>query len=281
MAQSLAVVLIVSAILVGLYTHLFHLHIRTIRWYNYYNDSQPFVSEVGSLGTREKNTGCFLPLDPEELAEVRGLLISVLRVLEKFDVRAALCHGTLWGVLRRGDLLPWDPIPDLCLLDVELTRVSSVAFHSNQGKDEHPALRALREAAFSVSDFDHWRGLYWLKYSSTDSQREMQINLRVFSDCTDFYYWAHKDEYDDAYPDYLPQPEPDRPRWACPHGWSFYVFYWASDGYQGFPRFLLERPLHSLSLGGSQVAVPNDDAEMQKYVYPNDWWRERSPPMCS
>ncbi|GFO18296.1 hypothetical protein PoB_004480100 [Plakobranchus ocellatus] len=257
LTQMISGIFVTALLAILVWTYCRNAHIRTIRWYD---------TEAGSC------PDSFLALNSDELAQARRLLHVVLRTLQKHGVQAALCHGSLWGVLRRGDLLPCDPQPDLCLLDSELLKAAPHLASTNE------IFKSLHAAEFSVSEFDNWMGLHRLKF--TLATREIQINLRLFRDCTNFYYWSHRHQYANDYPSYLPQPEPPRPRWACPAALSFYVFNWAEDAYQGFPKFLLEPPFRNLTLVNYSVSVPNDDFEMQKYVYPSDWWKEKSSVCC-
>ncbi|RUS83588.1 hypothetical protein EGW08_008642 [Elysia chlorotica] len=188
-------VIFLCGFLLELNGFLLAMHIRDIRWYK----DTHFLS------------GCTLPMSPEELTTVRQILHVAVHVLASHGAHAAICHGTLWGAMRRGDLLPWDPNPDLCILNTELHRKQS------KRQKENPAFRALREKHFHVSSFDQWNGIYYLSYTPKDS-KVVTIKLRVFSDCTDYYYKRHMHQYRlEVHPGVLNI----KPHWVCPDSWFF------------------------------------------------------------
>lgn len=52
------------------------------------------------------------------------------------------------------------------------------------------------------------------------------------------------------------------------------------DMKEKFPKRLLADPLPNLECYGLVLPVPHEDIEIQKYLYPDDWWIEVRPPGC-
>ena len=52
------------------------------------------------------------------------------------------------------------------------------------------------------------------------------------------------------------------------------------DMKEKFPLRLLADPLPKLECFGLFLPVPHEDIEIQKYLYPDDWWIEVRPPGC-
>ena len=52
------------------------------------------------------------------------------------------------------------------------------------------------------------------------------------------------------------------------------------DMKEKFPKRLLADPLPNLECFGLILPVPHEDIEIQKYLYPDDWWIEVRPPGC-
>jgi hypothetical protein len=51
--------------------------------------------------------------------------------------------------------------------------------------------------------------------------------------------------------------------------------------YQNFPYHLVEKlPLPTEQFNGMKVSVPHDNFEIQKYLYPENWWRVIKPKGC-
>ena len=50
--------------------------------------------------------------------------------------------------------------------------------------------------------------------------------------------------------------------------------------YQQFPKRLVEKPLPLMTFAGFNYSVPREGIEIQKYLYPRNWWKEIVPPDC-
>ena len=49
---------------------------------------------------------------------------------------------------------------------------------------------------------------------------------------------------------------------------------------QQFPSRLMAPPLPTKKLNGLELPVPREDMELQKHLYPRDYWKEVKPPNC-
>ena len=50
---------------------------------------------------------------------------------------------------------------------------------------------------------------------------------------------------------------------------------------QCFPSHLVDAPLPTTKFSGVRIPIPREEIEIQKYHYPNDWWKsDRSPLEC-
>ena len=47
------------------------------------------------------------------------------------------------------------------------------------------------------------------------------------------------------------------------------------------PARLVQKPLPVAMFHGFTMPVPHQGAEVQKYVFPDDWWQEVRPPGCA
>ena len=47
-----------------------------------------------------------------------------------------------------------------------------------------------------------------------------------------------------------------------------------------FPSRLAAPPLPTMKMNGIDLPIPHEEIEIQKYMYPDDWWKEMKPPNC-
>ena len=59
--------------------------------------------------------------------------------------------------------------------------------------------------------------------------------------------------------------------------WLMYINYMK---YHTFPTRLVEEPLPTVPFGDGQMPVPREGIEIQKYLYPHDWWKTVKPAGC-
>lgn len=201
---------------------------------------------------------------PSMSKDMVNLASSIGDAFSELNLSAAVCYGTLWGALRQNSMLRWDDNVDFCILNSELKKVSFDRLYWT-----------FRQRDVDLSPFNWNTG----SYSLTKGQARGEIN--VFYDCSTFVYLTHS-ELENNVPDYIPDSSPvrERPKWACPLGWEPTVARLVHDLNRPFPLWLLEPPFSVHDLDGVQVSVPRDGVEIQKYLYPDDWWLEAKPPGC-
>ena len=66
----------------------------------------------------------------------------------------------------------------------------------------------------------------------------------------------------------------------CRTGIEPWLFWYNHKRYHRFPSSLLEQPLPKAKFAGIDLSVPRKGYEIQKYFYPNDWWKETKPKGC-
>ena len=66
--------------------------------------------------------------------------------------------------------------------------------------------------------------------------------------------------------------------WLQRIGWENWIFQkWRN---RKIPAKLIKVPLPHMKFYQLRLPVPHSGIELQKYLYPNDWWREVRPPGC-
>ena len=63
-------------------------------------------------------------------------------------------------------------------------------------------------------------------------------------------------------------------------GWEKRIFPHLYLNYQTFPYQLVDKELKRLKFHGLMMPVPFENFELQKYLYPDNWWREVKPKGC-
>ena len=63
-------------------------------------------------------------------------------------------------------------------------------------------------------------------------------------------------------------------------GWEKRLFPHLYLDYQNFPFQLVEKELTKIKFNNLLIPVPNQEFELQKYLYPENWWKEVKPKGC-
>lgn len=63
-------------------------------------------------------------------------------------------------------------------------------------------------------------------------------------------------------------------------GWEKRIFPHLYLDYQRFPYSLIEKDLTKVKFHDLKLPVPHDSFEIQKYFYPENWWKEVKPKGC-
>lgn len=83
---------------------------------NVYGPDIP-IWELGQKGGRTR------PIDRDILFKN---MLEVKEVLEKYSIKYCLSHGTILGIYRDGDLIPWDDDVDIALLDISQRNIVAI-----------------------------------------------------------------------------------------------------------------------------------------------------------
>lgn len=63
-------------------------------------------------------------------------------------------------------------------------------------------------------------------------------------------------------------------------GWEKRLFPHLYLNYQNFPYLLVEKDLPKIKFNNLYMPVPHQEYELQKYLYPENWWKEVKPKGC-
>lgn len=63
-------------------------------------------------------------------------------------------------------------------------------------------------------------------------------------------------------------------------GVEAYIFFINYRHFHAFPARLVQLPMPTMQFGRVNVSVPHEGVELQKYHYPNDWWKVGKPHGC-
>jgi hypothetical protein len=63
-------------------------------------------------------------------------------------------------------------------------------------------------------------------------------------------------------------------------GWEKRIFPMNYENYQNFPYQLIENDMPRLDFYSLKLPVPHQNFELQKYLYPDNWWKETKPKGC-
>ncbi|XP_054264958.1 uncharacterized protein LOC128987900 [Macrosteles quadrilineatus] len=174
---------------------------------------------------------------------LHALSDRVHRLLASLGITHFLCYGALWGQLRLSRTLPWERDIELCVLNEEIAL-----------KDEVFLERQFRKNNMQLV-YDSTDG----KYRVTDTTvPDARIELIVFEEdpmvgMLRRVGWKRR---------VLPSDCESLPSLSC------------------FPPRLVKAPLPSREFGGYIVPVPREGIEIQKYHYPDNWWKEVLPKNC-
>lgn len=63
-------------------------------------------------------------------------------------------------------------------------------------------------------------------------------------------------------------------------GWEKRIFPHLYINYQNFPYQLIDKELPRIKFNNQEVPAPHQEYELQKYLYPDNWWKEVKPKSC-
>lgn len=175
--------------------------------------------------------------------EMEEVLIRALSAINTLHLTSHfLCFDSLWAAHTSNKPFPWKSINELCLLNEEISKI-----------EEATMIRVFKREGVVLS------------YSS--SSGEYDVRLHPNSQTRLRLFLFEKDQ------------DIDQMRRV---GWKHRLLPPDSCSItQCFPPHLVEKPLPSTKFSGIRIPIPREEIEIQKYHYPNDWWKsDRSPPPC-
>ncbi|XP_015783868.1 uncharacterized protein LOC107361543 [Tetranychus urticae] len=178
---------------------------------------------------------------PETQDALHDLLIRTKESLDSLGLTYFLCYNSLWGALKMGTVLPWVNYLEICTINDELSRMDE-AFIFRIFKSQH-----LRMSYISSE------GVY-LVHDETVNEPEIKLVLFEKDSVTSQYRrvgWRNR----------LVPPN------SC-------------AAIHCFPPMLIEKPLPVSTLLNIEISVPREKEEIQKYLFPDDWWKDIEPEKC-
>ncbi|CAH0386900.1 unnamed protein product [Bemisia tabaci] len=174
---------------------------------------------------------------------LHSLASRVHNVLAALKLTHFLCYGSLWGQIRLSRSLPWESNVEFCVFNEELIT-----------KDEVYLQRVFKQHQLLLS-YDSSEGLYSIMDPKIGGAL---VELVVFEENPQIGMmrrigWKRR---------LLP---PD-----CE----------AMSALDCFPTYLVSSPLPSREFGGYDLPVPREGIEIQKYHFPQNWWKEVLPKNC-
>lgn len=178
---------------------------------------------------------------PEVQDKLRDLLIRTKESLDSLALTYFLCYHSLWGVLKMKTVLPWIDYLEICLINDELAPM-----------DEAFIFRVFKREGLLIN-YVSSQGLYLVNDVTTT---EPLIKLILFE----------KDSMTGQY-----RRVGWKNRLVPPN---------SCEAIHCFPPLLIEKPLPTANLLQVEMFVPREEVEIQKYLFPDNWWRDIEPEEC-
>jgi len=170
------------------------------------------------------------------------LASSTHYVLAMQNVTHFLCYGTLWGAVRRENLLPWKQEFEFCVCNEDLISM-----------DDAYLRRLFRIRGIDV-DYSSAAGVY-SAWKANKGKAMGVVNMYVFENV----------------------PEEKQMRRV---GLNRLIPV-SSDSGDVFPSRLIAQPLNAAKIQNVWFPAPREGVEIQKYHYKDNWWQEIKPERCS
>lgn len=181
---------------------------------------------------------------PEIADNLIVLMADTHKILKQLQITHFLCYGTLWGVLKMQMLLPWEDNVEFCAVNEELSRFEEAYLIKMFRKNNLVLSYDSQDGVYEVYRPDKLT-LGILRIIVFEKDPELDMMKRVG--------WSRR---------LLP---PD-----CDYSPSLHCF----------PPRLIEPPLPVAIVNQIQYHVPREEVEIQKYLYPDTWWKEVKPSQC-
>ncbi|XP_076317462.1 uncharacterized protein LOC143229252 [Tachypleus tridentatus] len=179
---------------------------------------------------------------PEGVQEkLHDLTKKVTDVLNILKLTNFLCYTSLWGALKYNGPMPWQSKLELCLLNEEVLKMEEAYF-----------IKSFKQHGLVLS-YDSGNGVYHVTNSGDESCEALLIVFEEDSVTHQIRRVGWKNRL-------LP---PD----SC-------------EALHCFPPHLVSLPLPTHPFMNMKLPVPREEIEIQKYLFPNSWWKEVGPPLC-
>lgn len=170
------------------------------------------------------------------------LTYRVHRVLEELGIDHWLMYGSVFGALRVNGPLPWD-------YDVDIDFNASGKF-----------------ASMNLGEF-----LFAFESTGLKVNRHLWIRSQLIEITTDDLPYYRVEVF--AFYNYR--------GWIKRGGLESWVLALHYNTYHTFPAQLLEKPLPRVQFGFFKMPIPRGGIEIQRYLYPDNWWKEVKPVTCT
>ena len=179
----------------------------------------------------------------EETKLLLEMTYKVHGILTRMEIQHWLMYGSVFGALRDNAPLPWDEDVDIGMDgDGALSTIDLSEFQES-----------FREAGLEI--IDGWSNSHAFKVLSRNPE------LRGFKvDLTAFYRYG---------------------KWMKRRGWGPWLMFMNFNRYHTFPVRLAEPPLPTMRFGPGNLSVLRGGMEVQKHIYPTDWWKVVKPACMS
>lgn len=175
-----------------------------------------------------------------ETANLLDMTYKVHRILTDMGIEHWLFTGSVFGALRFNGPRPWDDDVDFGMDgDGTLSTMDMPEFQE-----------AFRNAGLQI--VDGWSNSRSFKILSRNPEfREFKVDVSAF-----FRYGE----------------------WMKRGGWGSWLFFINFNRYHTFPARLTSPPLPRTRFGSVDLPVPREGIEVQRNIYPNNWWKIVKPP---
>lgn len=180
-------------------------------------------------------------LSPEALKKVENLLHEIQTPLEDLKLTYFLCYNSLWGALKVKGPLHWQNNVELCVLNKELS-----------GIDEGYLIRTFKRHNLNIA------------YNSAGGFYTVQKFDEILPSATLTVFEEDPVTHQMRRVGFVHRMLPPN---AC-------------EELNCFPPELIIVPMPTTLFGKLTVPVPQDGIEIQKYLFPNSWWKEITPINC-
>ncbi|XP_078379427.1 uncharacterized protein LOC144662488 [Oculina patagonica] len=180
-------------------------------------------------------------LNKKEKDHLLNMTYTVHKILDDLGIEHWLMYGSVFGAIRAQGPLPWDD-------DVDVGFNSSGTFASTKFVD-------------FVSAFES-KGLkvYHARWFTSNMMKVYSDDMPLIKvDLTAMYNYNG---------------------WMKRGGLETWIVPFHYNRRHTFPAELAEKPLPLVRFGYSEMPVPRGGIEIQKYLYPDDWWKEVKPVSC-